>query len=182
MRDLEQKKQQHLALPALRQQNLTQLAAELRQNQLQRFLDKYIIRHTQIAGVGSGRIATLQAYGIETAADITYSAVIGVPGFGPTYTHKLTSWRASVESQFRFNPSQGVDPKDTATIEVGIRTMQAKLEQELLFGLNQLNEISQQLVRHRQMLWQQNDEALKAIAQAEIDLSFLNEKRMRWLK
>ena len=42
-----------------------------------------------ISGIGPGRKATLQSYGIETAEDINDQAVLAVPGFGDGLTSRL---------------------------------------------------------------------------------------------
>jgi DNA-binding helix-hairpin-helix protein with protein kinase domain len=52
----------------------------------------------------------LTSFGIETAADITASAVRAVPGFGEALTGKMLAWRQSHEAKFRYNTSP--DPSD----------------------------------------------------------------------
>jgi DNA-binding helix-hairpin-helix protein with protein kinase domain len=88
-RELEAKKLEHQSLPGVKQRKLQQLQAQLRDRQLYKYLDSYRIDRTSINGIGPSRKATLQSYGVETAADITQSAILAVPGFGPSYTRKL---------------------------------------------------------------------------------------------
>lgn len=74
------------------------------------FLDRFLIGRATIPGIGPAKTATLTSFGIETAADITASAVRAVPGFGEALTGKMLAWRQSHEAKFRYNPSP--DPSD----------------------------------------------------------------------
>jgi hypothetical protein len=74
------------------------------------FLDRFLIRRATIPGIGPAKTATLTSFGIETAADITASAVRAVPGFGEALTGKMLAWRQSHEAKFRYNTSP--DPSD----------------------------------------------------------------------
>lgn len=74
------------------------------------FLDRFLIRRATIPGIGPAKTATLTSFGIETAADITASAVRAVPGFGEALTGKMLAWRQSHEAKFRYNASP--DPSD----------------------------------------------------------------------
>jgi DNA-binding helix-hairpin-helix protein with protein kinase domain len=173
LRELEAKRTQYESLPGLRLQKLQQLEAGVRERQLHMFLDRHKIYGADISGVGPGRKAILQSYGVETAADVTSAAAMAVPGFGPSLTSRLLDWRRSVERRFVFNPLQGVDPSDLAALDRDIGAIRLKTEQELSSGPAQLRQTQQQVIATRTALWPAVQAAVNALAQAEIDLRVL---------
>jgi DNA-binding helix-hairpin-helix protein with protein kinase domain len=170
LRELEANKSQYQSLPSLRLQKLRQLEANVRERQLHRFLDRHKIYNADISGVGPGRKAILQSYGIETAADITSASIMAVPGFGPSLTSRLLDWRRLVERRFTFDPSRGVDPSDLAALDREINALRLKTEQELSAGLGQLRQIQQQVISIRRALWNTVEGAANALSQAEADV------------
>ncbi len=161
---LEKVRQEYHDLPTLRQRRITQLQATVQQRQQAQYLDRYDIAVANIPNIGAGRKATLQSYGIETAADVTPKALQAIPGFGPTLTHNLLTWRASLEAKFVFQAQQGIAPADLAALDREIATKQRQLEQTLHTGLYNLQRLSQQVTTARTTL-------LPAIAQAHHDLT-----------
>jgi DNA-binding helix-hairpin-helix protein with protein kinase domain len=87
--------------------------------------------HARIHGIGDARKATLQSYGIETAADISDQRVLAVPGFGPVALNNPTNWRKQQERRFRFDPNQEVDPIAKNKVEREILTAKIDLERKL---------------------------------------------------
>lgn len=168
-RELEARKREYDQLPQVRQQKLDRLRAESEARQLQKYLDRFEIEDANISGIGFSRKATLQSYGIETAADIDYYRVLAVPGFGPTYTDKLISWRNSLERRFRFDPSKGIDPADIAAVEREIAVTRSKIIAELRSSLPHLRQLSERIRTVRATLKTALDEATQSLAQAEID-------------
>ena len=63
-------KARHDALPSERARRLQELSNQIRQRQLQEHLDQFPIGSAQVPGVGRAKIATLSAYGIDTAWDV----------------------------------------------------------------------------------------------------------------
>lgn len=173
LQDLGVKMRQYQELPALRQQKLRQLAARLREDQLHKFLERHRIQTAVIRDIGPTRKATLQSYGIETAADVTEHAILAVPGFGPVYTSRLLDWRRSVERQFVFNPAKGVDPADIAAVDRELAAARQQIEQELRAGPTVLRQIHQQIMTARSIMRPMLEQALNAVAQAEADLRVL---------
>ena len=90
-------------LPAQEQARIQAYEANRRAAHLRVHLDKFQIRRFKIAGIGPSRLATLTSYGIETAADVTSSAIQRVPGFGPVSSKPLLEWRQKHESTFRYS-------------------------------------------------------------------------------
>lgn len=74
------------------------------------FLDGFLLSRVKISGIGLAKTATLASFGIESAADINYNAVMAVPGFGEALTGKLLQWRREQEAKFRYNPA--INPSD----------------------------------------------------------------------
>jgi DNA-binding helix-hairpin-helix protein with protein kinase domain len=162
---------EYLDLPASRQRKIDQLQAHLARAQLQRFLDRHRIDGAKIQGIGDGRRATLQSYGIETAGDITYSAVIQVPGFGPALTGTLLAWKKSIAARFIFKPAAGIDPRDIADLDRTLAARRSAIEKALVQGIGELRQASQQITVRRQALSSQIEAALRAVAQAEADVA-----------
>lgn len=83
----------------------SQLEMKKRELLLDAFLRQFFISDAQLPRIGQGRVATLESFGIETAADIEDYALSLVPGFGQVLISTLIAWRSALASQFRFNPS-----------------------------------------------------------------------------
>lgn len=169
--ELKNRKIEYQDLATVLRQKLQQLEKEVYQRQLERFLDGYRIDKAQISGIGHARKITLRSYGLETAADITMTSVLSVPGFGPTYASKLLVWRSNIEHRFVFDPRRGVDPQDKRTVETEIQNRRAKLEQELCSGGTILRQLSAQVHSTHTSLRKSADTAVRNLAQAEADLA-----------
>ena len=59
-------------------------------------------------GIGAGRAATLAAYGITTAADVSTPHHHRSLASGQAWPHRLAGWRQSLENAFVFDPSKPV--------------------------------------------------------------------------
>ncbi|MFN8515475.1 MAG: hypothetical protein U0841_23400 [Chloroflexia bacterium] len=53
-------------------------------------------------------MATLQSWGIETAADVEAWAIKAISGFGQTYTNRLLDWRQTIEG-VSFNAARSIN-------------------------------------------------------------------------
>lgn len=82
-------------LADLRQLNNRRMEVQLKQHLLQ-----HLIRDADIPGIGKSRKATLAAYNISSAADITDN--LQVPGIGVVFLGKLKSWRRQCEAKFSY--------------------------------------------------------------------------------
>ena len=173
LHELQQCRVSYQDLPRGRQQKLQHLQDTIRDRQLHAFLDRHLIASAKIPGIGPARSATLRSYGIESAADIKTNAIMNVPGFGPSYTSKLSYWLQTLESQFRFNPSKGVDPADVAKVEQEIANTRSHLERDLRAGANALRQIVHQIEQSRQVLRPGVEAAVGQLAQAEANLKAL---------
>ena len=142
-------KEQLRHLPDILNQRMQQLNKDQRRIQLEKYLDLFEIEDANIDGVGKGRKQTLASYGIETAADLDFSKLQGVPGFGPKLTKALVSWRDNLASRFVFDPTRGPDRSDVAKVHNEIALLRRDLEQTLVGGLSQLQQIRSQIVNTR---------------------------------
>jgi hypothetical protein len=161
---------QHDALPQKRLQALHHLEINRHRLQLHTHLDSCRILHARIRGIGDARKATLQSYGIETAADISDQRVLAVPGFGSLALNNLTNWRNQQERRFRFDPNKGVDPMAKNKVEREILTAKIDLERKLGEALSKLTVTSHHILSRRKTLLAQAEEAAASLAQAEADL------------
>lgn len=141
--------------------------------QRQAYLDRLPIRRASIPGIGPAKTATLISFGIETAADVSRSAVRQVPGFGDVMTGKLLAWRREHESRFKYDRSPNAqDIADERALRGRFAAEKAKLESTIRNGLGSLRNARQRLealpakARNDKAL----TDALAARAQAEQDL------------
>lgn len=139
----------------------------------QAYLDRFSIRRANISGIGPAKTATLISFGIETAADVSQSAVLRVPGFGEVMTGKLVAWRRGHESRFRYDPApNSQDVADERALRWRFAAEKAKLESTIRNGLGTLRNSKARLdtlptkARSDKAL----NDALAARAQAEHDL------------
>jgi len=130
----------YLRLEQEKREQLQKLEARKRELQLNEFLDKILIRDYDIPEIKSKRKQALQAYGIESAFDVSYS--MSVPGFGPHLISVLLNWRRQCETRFRFNPAGPLPQKELHELNLRMTDLRRSLEIELRSGPQGLNEIS----------------------------------------
>jgi DNA-binding helix-hairpin-helix protein with protein kinase domain len=107
--------------------------------QRQAYLDGFPIRRASISGIGPSKTATLVSFGIETAADVSQSAVRRVPGFGEVMTGKVVAWRRMHESRFKYDPTPNAqDAADEKALRGRFAAEKAKLESTIRNGLGTL--------------------------------------------
>jgi DNA-binding helix-hairpin-helix protein with protein kinase domain len=160
-------------LPQVLAREMKHLQATLTARQLHDFLDRYFIRAAKITGVGEQRKQTLASFGIETAADITTSAIEAIPGFGAGLTNNLVEWRRSIANKFVPSSNATPSPQDVNAVHAKITSVRGKLEQQLRTGAASL-----QTVKHEELLRQSAvketlDSAFRALAQAKADLAVI---------
>lgn len=171
LRELQQTKQQYDDLMRQYEADKRRLEANARTLQLNAYLDKHHINRASIPGIGAARRASLISFGIESAADINEAAISRIPGFGPSLTSELLQWRQSVERRFVFDPHRSVSPTDLAVLRHKYAAQKAQLEQKLLTGSKELQQIRQNVVTQRQTVAGQLEASALRLAQAEVDHS-----------
>ncbi len=172
--ELEDAKNEYLDIDNFRNRELTKLKNKLRENQLNRYLEKFRITDFKFDNIGVERKSMLLSYGIENASDINKKDVQNVPGFGRVLTQKLLEWRAELEAKFVFNPNVGVDPRDIADLDRKIAAKKKQLENILLQGPTELNKIRQQILMARDRIKPRLIQTTQEFAQAEADWNYIS--------
>ncbi|MDQ2654374.1 MAG: hypothetical protein M3Z20_15175 [Chloroflexota bacterium] len=167
--NLETRAQEYRDLPNLRTRELQVLERNSRAIQLQRYLDSRRIDNARISGIGPTRIATLQSFGIETAAQVNPAAIAAVPGFGPHLTRTMLDWRSSIERAFVYNAKVPVAKSDIAELDRKIAQKEARLVQELQAGPTTLQTISNRILAARSAQHAALLETERAYLQAQAD-------------
>jgi DNA-binding helix-hairpin-helix protein with protein kinase domain len=157
-------------LPATEKAKLDELERQKRDLQLRKHFEAHLIARARIPKIGDGRKAALASYGIENAWDVTSQKVMGVPGFGAGLTGELLNWRNAVERKFVFNPSLGTDPAAIRRVKDEINRRRIELEQALLRGPVDLQQIAAHAASVRSRPSQRLKDAFTAWQQAELDV------------
>jgi DNA-binding helix-hairpin-helix protein with protein kinase domain len=156
------------------QNELATLAQSAREIQLQHFLERHSIRTHDIPDIGPKRKATLAAWGIDTAADITWQSVAAVQGFGPALQSRLMAWRASLESRFVFDTKRAIPQQDLDAVEYRWRRRKTDLEQQLRVGAEEARRIHQGIRQRRQTIAKELGSPARRWAQTRADLEVID--------
>ena len=156
-------------LPAEQQRSLAELERKKRDLQLNRFLDRFKIADAKIRKVGSGRKALLASYGIETAADVSFSSVQAIQGFGGSLAANLVAWRDGLAARFVFNPSEPLNPQDVNALKMRLAQKRQDLEKKLRISATSLKQASLTATDQRRKLAQAAEHTLRGLRQAELD-------------
>lgn len=144
--ELESRYRRYVNLDSEHKAELRGLEQRKRELQLNEFLDKKLIRNHRIKGIGPQKEATLLAYGVESALDI--SGQMSVPGIGPHLTSVLMDWRRRCEAEFRFNPSAPLPSPEVAALRIKYAQLRQTIETELRGGSSSLTELGMAAKRH----------------------------------
>ncbi len=161
--------EEYRKLPERRKQKVRELERALYEIQLRRYLEQFDIASADIPHIKEGRKAMLSAYGIDDAADVSRSALETVPGFGHFLIIQLITWRQSLETTFKFNPSRGIDPADIQRVDHEIAKRRGEIEALLSKGPPELNDLRRRIIAARGRLQDQLETALMDVAQAQAD-------------
>jgi DNA-binding helix-hairpin-helix protein with protein kinase domain len=168
-RELDSYKARYDSLPQERARRLQELAQQIRQRQLQEYLDRFPIASARIPGIGPAKAAMLASHGIDTAGDIEQAKVLAVPGFGEVTAEKLLVWRRSYERAFRFDPRRGASASDTMAVERDIVTARSALESHISTGFSRLKAVVASAASRRAGLERRAAELLPLYARAAAD-------------
>ena len=167
LKALEQARAEMVNLPNQRRRQLAKLETGREMRQRERYLDRFRLDRAKIRGVASGRIAMLASYGIETVADIERAKIMQIPGFGEMLTSELMRWRQGHERNFRFNPNEPIDRRDTDAIDRELEARRQKLLLALQQGPDQLRRLGQEINAARTRLMPMLEKAWIALQIAE---------------
>ncbi len=159
----------YLRLDHEKREHLQKLEAKKRELQLNEFLDKILIRDYDIPEIKAKRKQTLQAYGIESAFDVSYS--MSVPGFGRHLVSVLLNWRRQCEGRFRYNPVGPLPQKELHELNLRMTDLRRSLEIELRSGPQNLNEMSVMAEGKLRECEARTSSLIQKRAQAEADAS-----------
>lgn len=172
IRALQDSKDELQRLDEERRQRRARLEKTVRERQLDRYLQTQRIIRGLVANIGPTKITALRSFNIETAFDVTDANLARIPrghGIGDKAKADLSSWRLSLVTGFRFDPSKGVDPRDIAAIHRDIAARRAQHEQLLRLGPTALRQIADTVKAKRQELLPKIYAAMSDLAQAEVD-------------
>ena len=148
---------------------------KLRENvqaqQLKKHLEGFFLSQAKISGIGPSRLTVLASFGVETAADIEEWRIRKIPGFGPKLTGELLSWRRSVQRRFRFNPLQGVDPREERQLMVRFNQKRVQLHGTLEEGFSRLQRLKAEILSRRSSLKAALDKTAVAVRKAQADVT-----------
>lgn len=171
LKDLFNIKKKYESLPSLYSQEKQKLHANIRQNQLNKFLSQYFIDDHNINSIGTVRKAVLSSFGIETAADIDAYRVMSIEGFGQYLTSTLLAWRKSIESRFVFDPSKGVAPEDIKLLNHKFNKKKKDIENQIRSGYEMLLTARNKALANREKLSGQLKIIAFTYAQAQKDMT-----------
>jgi DNA-binding helix-hairpin-helix protein with protein kinase domain len=139
--------------------------------QLQEHLARFRIGGTKIPQVGRTRMGTLQAYGIQTAADITKQALAQIPGLGAGGWN-VWQWRQECAASFSYVPNKftaqilnRIDSEyrgKRADLVVKLQAIAGRLERARLSDMQRIERVTNDLASAR-----------LAYAHAKADLNLL---------
>jgi len=171
---LKKKKVAYQNLPLVRAKELEDLKLNIREDQLNKYLEQFEIKTASLKNIGEGRKQMLLSFGIETASDIVAKTVAKVPGFGPTFTQTLLDWRNDCSLGFVFDPFKGVDPNDMARVNKKLNDKGLALEKELNRGANILQNILNDFDRLQNIQKAQLEILEYEYTQAIVDFEYLD--------
>jgi DNA-binding helix-hairpin-helix protein with protein kinase domain len=168
--ELQRLKAAYQALDGEKQNELAKMTQNAREIQLTHYLERHLIRVHDIPDIGPKRKATLAAWGIDTAADITWQSVAAVQGFGPSLQARLLAWRGWIESRFVFDATRAVPQQDLDAINYRWRRRKADLEQQLRTGADEARRANAAIRQRRQAIAKELQRPAREWAQAAADV------------
>jgi DNA-binding helix-hairpin-helix protein with protein kinase domain len=170
---LVQLRDEYVGLDQRQAKELADLKNSALNRQRQKYLDGFFIEGATIKGVGPAKKAALRSFGIETAADVEWSKVSAVRGFGPSNTSAMIAWRKKIEAGFKFDPRTAVLPSDEASVRARVYSRKRAIEAILNNGAAELIRAVRELSAREKMLLLRIQSAETAWNQARADLSLL---------
>jgi DNA-binding helix-hairpin-helix protein with protein kinase domain len=172
--ELQRLKATYETLDGERQKELSKLVANAREIQLHHYLEQHLIRVHTIPDIGPRRKATLAAWGIDTADDVTWQKLAAVQGFGPTLQARLIGWRQHIESQFVFDAKRTIPQSELDAVEYRWRRRKTDLEGQLRIGAEEARRANQAIRQRRQTTARDLEQPAREWAQSRADLEVIN--------
>ncbi|WP_442484523.1 hypothetical protein [Aeoliella sp. SH292] len=159
------------------QKEVDSISKQTEHQQRNSYLSQHFVAHAQIDGLGDGRLAVLESYGIETALDVTETKVRNVPGFGRKLAKRLCAWRIRVENGFRYDPARGIPRATRQAIAAKYVRRRQRLHQQLQRGPKELQRVVQSARAPLDQAYSAAHDAMVELLQAEA-----NERALRHLQ
>jgi DNA-binding helix-hairpin-helix protein with protein kinase domain len=166
-------KEDYLTLEQDEKAGLAKLESTANARQKEKFLEGFFIDKADIPGIGPGRKATLRSFGIETAADVSWSKVSMVRGFGDSLTRAIVDWRAGIERRFVFNPMRAVTDQEKAAVRTKFSVRRAELAAKLNAGSQELEQYSRDAAIKQTALQSALLRSSEAVGQAKANMALV---------
>ena len=153
---------------------VTALQHTSRERQEKKFLEGIYIENCTSPRLNENRRAALRSFGIETAADLDFKKIMGIPGFDQAMANELVAWRKQKEGKFIFDEGKGAPAADVQGL---IHTFQPKIrpvERDLLSGVERLYALQQKILKNRAKFQPVIEKNARDLAQAHADLSAIS--------
>lgn len=170
LNQLEQAKQKLDTMESRYQAERKKLQDNLRNKQLHRYLEGFFISRAKISGIGINRLAVLESFGVETAADIVDWRIHKIPGFGSRLSDNLLAWRKQIEAKFIFNPKQSIDPRDEQQLRARFNQEYTQIKEFLQSGHVKLQQISREMHSRALAIQKGLDQKALDLEQARADV------------
>ena len=118
---------------------------------------------------------------LETAADVEYNRVLGIPGLDAITSNNLCAWRSDWERRFTVNKSQGVPPAQRQALLLKYAQIRQQLEFKLRAGSGRLREVETRLHAALEELAPKIDTAYVELAQAYTNVEIMSPRKLRGL-
>lgn len=175
--ELLNQKETYENLAQIRQFRFQQLEAEARENQLDEFLDQFVINDADINGISSAMKTVLLSHGVETAADVgEIKEMTQIPSIERKSAELLLEWRLDLEGKFFFDLARDVPREARIRTEREIDELRFRLESELSGGARHLRQMKQEIEDFKRNLQLTLAQARQEIAQAEKDLEVASKR------
>ena len=149
--------------------SLLSLERTSKERQQKKFLEHCSIDSCTLPRINTGLKNILKSLGIGTAADISRSALLGIPQLDNTLTNELLAWREKMEKNFIFDPTKGIDRSDLHILIHKYQPMIKPVERDLLQGTLKLHRIQEDILKKRITLRPAIEKRARDLAQAEAD-------------
>jgi DNA-binding helix-hairpin-helix protein with protein kinase domain len=156
-------------LPNEEKRQLQILEQKKREDQLNHYLERFVIANAKIPKIGSARKAVLRSFGIESAADIDRSKISAIQGFGPTLVSSLMTWKQDLVARFVFNPNEPVNPRDLSALKAKIASRKGELEGKIRAAVVSLQQASNLCLEQRRKLSEVANRTFLAAKQSELN-------------
>lgn len=116
-------------IPGIRAECQQAVKNERHQVALTAHLQRYRIRQYKIPQIGPSRLTTVLSFGIETAADISRTA-LARSGLPSNAVYELLDWRRQKESLFSFDPNRALSATENQDAERRTQERMKRLREE----------------------------------------------------